>query len=71
MAMSLMTGKEVDNDCMYRPFHKASKSNKIICPKSKCVKKLLILEKNGLRQHYRVIHKHNADLVKASSMMCY
>ena len=61
----------VDNECYNRLFHKASKVNKIICPESKCVEKLLFFEENGLGQHCRVIHKHNADFVKASSMMRY
>ena len=68
LATSLMADKGVDNDRMHRPFHEASKANKIICPESKCVEKLLLFEENGLGQHYRVLHKHNADLVANITM---
>ena len=71
MATSLMADTGVDNECYNRPFHEASTANKIICPESKCVEKLLFFEENGLGQHCRVIHKHDADFVKASSTMRY
>ena len=69
IATSLIADKGVDNKCCYRLFHEASKANRIICPEWKCVEKLLFIEENALGQQCRVIHKHDADFVKASSTM--
>ena len=49
------------NNCNFaRPFHDAFQAKRVICPEQQCFEKLLFFEKNGLGQHYRVIHKKEA-----------
>ena len=49
------------NNCNFsRPFHDAFQAKRVICPEQECFEKRLFFEKNGLGQHYRVIHKKEA-----------
>ena len=71
MATSVMAHETVNIECIQRPYHDVFQVKRIICPESQCVEKLLFFEENGLGQHYRVIHKKDADLANASHTMRY
>ncbi len=59
MASLEMAGLSLADGSFHRPFHDAFQINRVICPEKECVEKLFF-EKNGLGQHYWVIHKKEA-----------
>lgn len=44
-----------------RPVHEACKGKKVVCPEASCLKEKLFFEENGLGQHFRTIHKNEAN----------
>ena len=62
----------MDTNSFPRPIHSAFQGKKIICPENECSEKQLFFEKNGLGQHYRVIHKTEViedNIKKANQIM--
>ena len=63
-------GDNLEN--FHRPFHNASQTRKVICPETECVERLLFFENSGLMQHFRIIHKKEAnakDFSKSAEIM--
>ena len=60
MASLEMADLSLADESFHRPFHDAFQINRVIWPEKECVEKLLFFKKNGLGQHYRVIHKKEA-----------
>ena len=44
-----------------RPVHKAVRMEKIICLEQNCCENMIFFEESGLGQHYRTIHKKDAN----------
>ncbi len=61
MASDVMADDGDNLENFHRPFHNASQTRKVICPETECVEKLLFFENSGLTQHFRIIHKKEAN----------
>ena len=55
--ISEMTDSTIDTNSFPRPIHSVFPAKEIICHENECSEKQLFFEKNGLGQHYRMIHK--------------
>ena len=72
MASDVMADEGDNLENFHRPFHNASQTRKVICPETECVEKLLFFENSGLTQHFRIIHKKEAnakDFSKSAEIM--